>query len=339
LEREPKHIIAPELYGSFWLNSEPIALHEHRGEIILIDFWNYTSIKCIRTLAYIQEWQKKYKAFGLIVVGVHTPEFEFASSFEHVQNAVKKFNINYPVMLDNEAFIWNSYSVREWPTRCLIDRDGYIRFVQHGEGGYVEFERGIQQLLSEAGSRGELPELTVPFREEDRAGAVCFHPTSNLYLGYLRGALGNPEGYNPESTLEYSDPGIYLPERFYATGKWMNERQCLRFDGSEGDTGAILLPYQACEVNAVMGSRNGSLCEVAVQQNDLPLIKEIFGEDIVLFPKQHTSLFVGIPRMYTIVRNKEFENHILKLSTSNPNLEIYSFSFTTSVIPELISEN
>jgi hypothetical protein len=88
-----------------------------------------------------------------------------------------------------------------------------------------------------------------------------------------------------------------------------------------------------------MGSRNGSLCEVAVQQNDLPLIKEIFGEDIVLFPKQHTSLFVGIPRMYTIIRNKEFENHILKLSTSNPNLEIYSFSFTTSVIPELISEN
>jgi hypothetical protein len=270
---------------------------------------------------------------------VHTPEFEFGASPERVQKALENFKITYPVMLDNKAIIWNAYSVRYWPTRCLVDRDGYIRFVQHGEGGYVEFERAIQQLLSEAGSHGELPALTVPFREEDRAGAVCYRPTSELYLGYLRGALGNPEGYNPESTLEYTDPGIYLPERFYATGKWMNERQCLRFDGSEGEDGAILLPYQACDVNAVMGSRDGSVCEVAVQQNSQPLRKEISGEDIIQFPKQQSSLFVDVPRMYTIVRNKEFGSHLLKLITSNPKLEVYSFSFTTSVIPELISTN
>ena len=119
----------------------------------------------------------------------------------------------------------------------------------------------------------------------------------------------------------------------------MNERQCLRFDGSEGEDGAILFPYQACEVNAVMGSRDGSLCEVVVQQNSQPLAKEIWGEDIVQLPKQQTTLFVDMPRMYTIVRNKEFGSHLLKLTTSNPNLEIYSFSFTTSVIPELIPTN
>jgi thiol-disulfide isomerase/thioredoxin len=339
MELEPKHIHAPELFGNFWLNSEPISLRDYSGEVVLIDFWDYTCINCIRTLPYIQEWQKKYKAFGLTVIGVHTPEFEFAASLERVQKAVENLKITYPVMLDNEAIIWNAYSVRNWPTRCLVDRDGYIRFVQHGEGGYIEFERAIQQLLSEAGSHGELPALTVPFREEDYAGAVCFHPTSELYLGYLRGALGNPEGYNPESTLEYTDPGIYLPERFYATGKWMNERQCLRFDGSEGEDGAILLPYQAREVNAVMGSRDGSLCEVIVQQNSQPLTKEISGEDIVHLPKQQTSLFVDIPRMYAIIRNKEFGSHMLKLMTSNPNLEIYSFSFTTNVIPELIASN
>jgi thiol-disulfide isomerase/thioredoxin len=339
MELESKHIHAPELYGSFWLNSEPISLRDYSGEVVLVDFWDYTCVNCIRTLPYIQEWQKKYKAFGLTVVGVHTPEFEFGASPERVQKALENFKITYPVMLDNKAIIWNAYSVRYWPTRCLVDRDGYIRFVQHGEGGYVEFERAIQQLLSEAGSHGELPALTVPFREEDRAGAVCFRPTSELYLGYLRGALGNPEGYNPESTLEYTDPGIYLPERFYATGKWMNERQCLRFDGSEGEDGAILFPYQARDVNAVMGSRDGSVCEVAVQQNSQPLRKEISGEDIIQFPKQQSSLFVDVPRMYMIVHNKEFGSHLLKLTTSNPNLEIYSFSFTTSVIPELISTN
>ena len=339
MELESKHINAPALYGNFWLNSEPISLRDYEGEIVLIDFWDYTCVNCIRALLYIQEWQKKYKAFGLTVVGVHTPEFEFAASLEHVKKAVENFKITYPVMLDNEAVIWNAYAIHYWPTRCLIDRDGYIRFVQHGEGGYVEFERAIQQLLSEAGSHGELPALTVPFREEDQAGAICFRPTNELYLGYLRGALGNTEGYNPESTLEYTDPGIYLPERFYATGKWMNERQCLRFNGNEGEDGAILLPYQAYEVNAVMGSRDGSLCEVAVQQNSQPLSKEIFGDDIVKLPKQQTCLFVDMPRMYTIVCNKEFGSHMLKLTTSNPNLEIYSFSFTTNVIPELISSN
>jgi thiol-disulfide isomerase/thioredoxin len=304
MELEPKHIHAPELYGSFWLNSEPVSLRDFSGDVVLIDFWDYTCVNCIRTLPYIQEWQKKYKAFGLTIVGVHTPEFEFGASPERVQKALENFKITYPVMLDNNAIIWNAYSVRYWPTRCLVDRDGYIRFVQHGEGGYVEFERAIQQLLGESGRHGELPALTIPFREEDHAGAVCFRPTSEMFFGYLRGALGNPEGYNPESTLEYTDPGIYLPERFYATGKWMNERQCLRFDGSEGEDGAILLPYQAREVNAVMGSRDGSLCEVVVQQNGQPLPKNISGEDIVHLPPHQSSLLVDMPRMYTVVRNK-----------------------------------
>jgi thiol-disulfide isomerase/thioredoxin len=339
MELEPKHIHAPELYGSFWLNSEPISLREKIGEVVLIDFWDYTCVNCIRTLPYIQEWQKKYKAFGLTVVGVHTPEFEFGASLEHVQKAIENFKISYPVMLDNEALIWNAYSIRHWPTRCLVDCDGYIRFVQYGEGGYIEFERAIQQLLSEAGSHGELPSLTVPFREEDRPSAVCFRPTSELYLGYLRGALGNPEGYNPESTLEYTDPGIYIPERFYATGKWKNERQSLRFDGNEGEDGAILIPYQAREVNAVMGSRDGSVCEVALRQDGQSPSKHIIGDDVVRVPKNFTSVFVDSPRMYQLVRNSEFGSHLLKLVTSNPNLEIFSISFTTCVIPELISTN
>jgi thiol-disulfide isomerase/thioredoxin len=339
MELEPKHIHAPELYGNFWLNSEPVILHEHTGEVVLIYFWDYTCINCIRTFPYIQEWQNKYKEFGLRVVGVHTPEFEFANSSERVQKAVDHFNITYPVVLDNDAIIWNAYAVRSWPTRCLIDRDGYIRFVQHGEGDYLEFERAIQQLLIEAGCHGELPALTPPQCEEDKPGAVCYHQTSELFFGYLRGALGNTEGYNPESTIEYHDPGIYLPERFYATGKWLNERKCLRFDGNEGEDGTILLPYQAREVNAVMGSKDGSLCEVNIQQNSQPLSKDAHGEDIVSLPGGVTSLFVDMPRMYQLVHNKEFGSHLLKLTTSNPNLEIYTFSFTTSVIPELISAN
>lgn len=339
MELQPKHIHAPQLYGNYWLNSEPVSLNDHIGDVILVDFWDYTSINCIRTFPYIQEWQHKYKEFGLFVVGVHTPEYEFAKSFERVQNAVNHFNITYPVMLDNDALIWNAFGVRSWPTRCLIDRDGFIRFTQRGEGDYMEFERAIQQLLIEAGCHGELPALTPPLSNEDQVGAVCYRPTGELNLGYLRGALGNTEGYNPESTIEYTDPGIYLPERFYATGKWMNERQCMRFDGNPGEDGAILLPYQAKEVNAIIGSKDGSVCEVQVQQNGKPLIKEARGEDIVFLPQGNTAISVDIPRMYQLVRNKDFGSHLLKLVITNPNVEIYTFSFTTSVIPELISTN
>jgi hypothetical protein len=119
----------------------------------------------------------------------------------------------------------------------------------------------------------------------------------------------------------------------------MNERQCLRFNGKLGDDGAIFLPYQAREVNAVMGSKNGTLCEVTILQNSQPLSKDIRGEDIVHLPGGVASLFVDRPRMYQLVRNKEFGSSLLKLTTSNPNLEIYTFSFTTCVIPELISTN
>lgn len=339
MELEKKNIHAPELYGNYWLNSEPLSIQELKGQVVLIDFWDYTCINCIRTLNYIQEWYQKYQSFGLTVIGVHTPEFDFARSPELVQKAIVRFEVTYPVMLDNDAIIWNTYSIRHWPTRCLIDRDGYIRFIQHGEGGYLEFERAIQQLLIDAGFHGELPPLTPPHRIEDQAGVVCFRPTRELYFGYLRGALGNPEGYNPESTIEYSDPGIYLPERFYMTGKWMNDRQYMRFNGDNGESGAILLPYQALEVHAVMRSRDGSICEVNLYQNSQPISRQARNEDIVLLSSGTTSVFVDTPRMYQLVRNLEFGSHILKLVTSNPNLEIYSFTFTTSVIPELISSN
>ncbi len=332
---EKKHIIAPELYGDYWLNSEPVVLKDNIGSVIIIDFWDYTCTNSIRSLPYINEWYKKYKEYGVKVIGVHTPEFEFAKLIINVENAVKKFGIEYPIVLDNEAKLWSAYGVRHWPTRFIIDKYGFVRFVQYGEGGYLEFERVIQQVLIEAGSRCNLPALETPMRLEDQENLMCYKPTGELYLGYLRGALGNPEGYNPESTLEYADPGIYIAERFYATGKWKNEKQCLRFDGSEGEEGSILFSYQAKEVNAVMRSRDGSICEVLIKQNGQILPKEILGKDAIHTSKG-ASVFVDTPRMHQLVQNRKFGSNLLKLTTNNPNLEIYSFSFVTSIISELV---
>jgi thiol-disulfide isomerase/thioredoxin len=339
MEIESKHIQAPELYGNHWVNSEPVSIRESENQITLLDFWDYSCTDCLRALPYIKDWHRKYAEFGLSVVGVHTPEFHFASGVDNVRKAVERLQIPYPIVLDNDALVWTAYDVRHWPTRILVDKDGFIRFLQHGEGGYLEFERALQRLLVEAGCRGELPGLTMPLRDEDKPGAVCYRPTGEIYLGYLRGALGNPEGYNPESTIEYSDPGIYLSDRFYASGKWMNERECLRFDGEPKEGGAIILPYQAHEVNAVMGSRDGSLCEVALDHDNHPLVKETQGDDVVKSKDGATSVFVDEPRMYQLVKNKDFDSHLLKLKASSMNLEIYAFAFTTSIIPELISTN
>lgn len=339
MEIEAKHILAPELYGNYWLNSDPVLIRQLDNQTVLIDFWDHTCINCLRALPYIKEWYHKYNEFGLSVIGVHTPEFHFAADVNNVQTAVDRLKIPYPIVLDNDALMWSAYDVRHWPTRILIDKDGYVRFIQHGEGGYLEFERALQQLLVEAGCHGELPALTTPLRDEDKPGVVCFRPTGEIFLGYLRGALGNPEGYNPESTIEYSDPGIYLSDRFYASGKWMNERECLRFDGEAKDEGVIILPYQALDVQAVMSSRDGSACEVILNHDNCPLAQELYGDDVVKSPDGTTSVFVKAPRMYHLVRNKEFGSHLLKLKVSNKNLEIYAFTFTTCIIPELVSTN
>lgn len=339
MELESKNIHAPELYGDHWFNSDPISIRDLRGQVVLIDFWDYTCINCIRTLPYLKDWFKKYQDYGLVIIGVHTPEFKFGKNTEVLQKALERAGIDYPVVLDNEALLWSAFTTRYWPTKYLIDKDGYIRYSQHGEGGYQQFERALQQLIVHSGFHGRLPELTEPLRDTDVPGNVCYRSTGEIYLGYLRGALGNNDGYNPESTLEYVDPGIYLPERFYAKGKWLSTRDCFTFNGEAGESGAVTIQYEAVEVNAVMNFNGPGVGEVRVWQDGVMLGKENFGEDVVKGNDGASLVLVDSPRMYNLVRNKEFGSHTLKLSTSSPRLEIYTFSFTTSVISDLIQSN
>lgn len=332
---ESRHIHAPALYGNQWLNGAPVSLHELDGEITLIDFWDYTRIDCLRAMPYLHEWYRKYRDMGLVIVGVHTPEFRFAANAAHVLPAVERMQIPYPVMLDNDALAMSAYGIRQLPARFLVDKDGFICFEQHGEGNYWEFERALQQVLAETGYRSDLPELMLPLREEDRAGAVCYRATGEMRFGYLRSALGNSEGISPESTIEYHDPEIYLPERVYAAGKWKNGRECMRFDGEPGEQGSMMILYEAKEVHAVMGSKDGSVCEVRLEQDGNMLERTCCGEDVVLSAGD-SLIKVDAPQLYSLVRNQQFSHHVLKLTTSNPNLEMYALSFTTCAIPELI---
>jgi thiol-disulfide isomerase/thioredoxin len=336
---EPRHIRASELFGDFWFNSEPISISALKGYVLLLDFWDYTSLSCIHSQPYLNEWHRRYKDFAFVAVGIHTPEFKFGRSPENVEQAIRKAAIEYPVVMDNDAIIWTAYSNRVRPTRYLVDKEGYVRYSCEGEGGYEQFERAIQSLLAEAGYHGAMPELMEPIRDVDQPGTIAFRATTDVRLGYLKGTLGNAEGYGPESTIEYDDEGLRLPGRVYLKGKWYNEKESVRFDGEAHEEGHITLIYEAVEANSILDAEHHAPCTVLATQDGKSLTKANAGADITFDQKGRSLLVVDSPRLFQIVRNPEFSQHELGLFTNSPELELYAFSFGTSVIPELVSKN
>ena len=144
---------APELIGTgAWINSQPFTLASRRGEVVLVDFWTFSCINCKRTLPYLKSWHEKYADSGLVILGVHAPEFNFEKDIENVQEAVEEHGLLYPIVQDNQFSTWRAFKNRYWPTKYLIDKDGYIRFVHIGEGRYEETEQWIRDLLEEPGT-------------------------------------------------------------------------------------------------------------------------------------------------------------------------------------------
>jgi hypothetical protein len=336
---ERGNIRAPELFGDYWLNSEPTTMRELRGSVVLIEFWDYSSTGSVRSLPYLREWSLRYSDFDLRIVGVHTPQFKFGRNPEHVEAALRKLNVEFPVVMDNDGVIWTAYSSRMWPTMYLVDRDGFLRFAHQGEGGYQQFERWIQTLLAEAGYHGEFPELLAPIHEADIPGAMCHRATPDAQLGYLRGTIGNPEGYGPESTIEYNDRGFHLPGRVYLDGKWYNERESVRFDGEQGESGRVTVMYEALEVDSVMSVEGTGATKVFATQDKHSLTKENAGLDVLFEEDGKSYVLVDAPRRFNIVVNKEFGMHELELSLRSPGVEVFTVSFVTGVIPELVSAN
>jgi thiol-disulfide isomerase/thioredoxin len=141
---------APEFAGiDQWLNSPPLSLKALRGKVVLVDFWTYSCINCINTLPYVKQWHEKYKDQGLVIVGVHTPEYPFEKSTANVQTALKRFDIRYPVALDNSYATWSAFHNQYWPATYLIDAEGHIVYQHFGEGRYSETEAAIRKLLTE----------------------------------------------------------------------------------------------------------------------------------------------------------------------------------------------
>jgi hypothetical protein len=331
----PQQARARELLGDFWFNGAPVSVAGHRGDVLLLDFWDYTSIESLRALPYLREWHRRYNSSRLVVIGVHTPRFHFGRDPERVQHAIRQFDIPYPVVMDNEQLVWTHYDNRVWPTKHLIDRNGFVRYRGLGEGSYVALERALQHLLMDVSPMEDFPDIMAPIRDTDHPDAVLYRGSPEVFAGYLRGSVGNIEAYSPESVVEYVDPEIYVDGRIYLNGRWLNERDCVRWSG-EPSSGHIVFPYAGSELYVVLEPARNQTATIGVLQDGIPLTESNRGDDVSLGSRGTSSIAVREPRLFSVAKNAEFGHHVLKLIPHKGKLGVYAFSSVSAVIPEVI---
>ncbi|MDQ3872563.1 MAG: thioredoxin family protein [Thermoproteota archaeon] len=317
--------LAPELTKiSGYINSGPITLADLRGKVVLVDFWTYSCINCIRTIPYLNAWYQKYANEGLVIVGVHTPEFEFEKDYNNVKAAVDKLDIKYPVAQDNEKQTWNAYENQYWPRKYLIDSEGYIRYDHIGEGGYADTEKVIQSLLRERMGYGST-NVTVDqsLSNPENAQSVNFDriKTPELYFGYqyARTPLGNSEGYRPDQVVKYTIPNDtkIAPDRIYLAGQWKNDADHMEL---QSETGHIILSYSAKAVNIVAGG-NGSKLHI------LDYNPQTDGSSRGTDASEDNTVSINGQRLYNIVTHKEYGDHQIAIEVVGRGFQIYTFTF------------
>ncbi len=323
---------APEI-GRVWLNSAPLSFRQLRGRVVLVDFWDYTCVNCIRTLPYVQAWHERYKDKGLTVIGVHTPEFTFAQYESNVERGIREFGLTYPIVIDSNREIWKAFANRYWPTKYLLDKDGYLRYGHFGEGAYGDTEQAIQELLLEVDSTLVLPAIMEPLREEDQPGAVCYRPSGELYLGNRRGRIGNEGGFKEDQVAEYSFAGPMQENFFYATGRWASTAEY--FEAAEDGAHSLKMKYEAVSVNLVMAAPRGGSAEVVILQDGKPLTRAQTAKDTRFRTnaegKSESYIVVDSARMYFLLDNHDFGEHELELVCSS-GVAAFAFTFTACAL-------
>ena len=243
----------PSLAGATgWLNSRPLAASDLTGNVVLVDFWTYTCINWLRTLGHVRAWADKYADHGLIVVGVHTPEFPFEGDYENVRWAAEEMNVKYPVALDSDYAVWTAFDNRYWPATYIADAQGRIRHHQFGEGGYDECERVIQQLLRDAGREGIGDDLVLVADDGFEAQADWANLESpETYLSYERGQnFASPGGAAPDRSSSYVLPDRLKLNQWALSGDWTVGSRASVLNGAKG---RIAFRFHARDVHLILG--------------------------------------------------------------------------------------
>lgn len=292
---------APEIIsGGEWFNSQPLQLSQLRGKVVLIDFWTYTCINCQRTLPYLKNWWTKYQSDNLVIIGVHSPEFEFEKNAHNLKKAIADFGLTYPIVQDNDFATWTAYHNQFWPAKYLIDKDGAIRYTHFGEGDYDETERMIQTLLAETGT--EVSQISIENSETKN-----YARTPETYLGYDRMQyIATPYQVKEDVVATYSFPARLPANEFALQGQWLIAGE--RANPAAGSQ--LKLNFEAKAVYLVMRPKQSS-----------GTVK-VFLDDAL-----QQTLSVTADQLYTLIDLPNPGKHTLRLEFIDNNLELFAFTF------------
>jgi thiol-disulfide isomerase/thioredoxin len=312
-------------------NNAPITLASLKGKVVLVDFWTYSCINCIRTLPHLNDWYQRYADKGFVIVGVHSPEFEFEKNHDNVKAAVQKFGIKYPVILDSDHGTWNAYGNQYWPRDYLVDSQGYIRHDHIGEGDYDTTESAIQSLLAERAALGGMKEISF---NTAKSTTTTLNPSSlayvdltkqitpEIYLGYsfARAPLGNPQNFQADQTISYSIPPntSFNPDTVYLDGQWKNNPDNMEL---QSNTGRIILTYYAKDVNIVAGGHGQK--GIVTEEGATKISNNSLGKDLTPDGK----FVLDGQRLYNLALHNNYGSHSIIINVSGKGFQLYTFTF------------
>jgi thiol-disulfide isomerase/thioredoxin len=289
-------IKAPEFEGiKEWINSKPLTIEELKGKVVLVDFWSYTCVNCLRALPYLKELHKKYAKDGLVIIGVHSPEFSFEKDVSKVKKAVKELGIEYAVAVDSDMKTWDSYANRYWPAKYLINREGYVAYLYFGEGAYGQTEMAIQNQL---GVKKPLGKETYP--------DYMFDQSPETYTGFIKNeGLGSGLACDKDGCNVYIDPGDHEMDFVYPHGQWVQEKEYLELKRTPG---SLDYRFNAREVNMVIE----------------PLEKA--EASILVDGKKAGKIKIDEAGMYNVFKDKKYGDRELSV-TFNGKVRVYAYTF------------
>jgi cytochrome c biogenesis protein CcdA/thiol-disulfide isomerase/thioredoxin len=301
---------APPLAKGQWFNSEPLSLEALKGKAVLIDFWTYSCINCIRTLPYIKSWDQKYRNHGLVIIGVHSPEFAFEKNPGNVQTAIARYGIEYPVVVDNNLDTWSNFDNHYWPAHYLIDKNGNVVFTHFGEGDYDITENNIRVLLGMSSEASAETPKETPY---------TIGQTPETYLGYVRTEnFTSKEGQKRDQDATYAFPYFLGVNGWSLQGPWRVENEKIV---STGKDARLRLNFTARKVFLVLGTASGKPAEATLTLNGDPVGTNA-GKDA---PTGNVK--IDSNRLYELIDQGKTLNGLLEIKTDDPALEAYAFTF------------
>jgi len=320
--------------NSIWLGGRSHSFKtDLKGKVVLVDFWEYTCINCIRTFPHLKELYERYHKFGFEIIGVHKGEFAFASIAENVMSAYKRFKLPYPGIADVNDKVWDEYNCNTWPDSYLVDGKGIIQLNHQGEGNYGELEKQIQKLLKQIHPGLNFSNYKIP-TDKDLFAAGCGKQSDEIYIGYERGNLwggniANREGFKAGKTVFYKPTSKRVERGFFVQGKWHNGPDSFTSVASSSDKNSVSLgiTYYGRDVYSVLGDKEKFPVDLFVTRDGKPIPQSMRGKDIKVNEHGETYIRINEPRMYYIITKENSSEHELKFFPAEKGVSIYSFTF------------